>query len=293
LAAAFFRIKSSESSSGTSHMPEAIGIIAGAGQFPALVAKGATQNGFLPVIAGFSGHTDPDLEECAHAFSLLHIGQVGKLIKYFRTQGIRKLCFAGAIDKPRALDMRPDFIAARLLLTMKSKGDDSLLRSVIDYLGKEGFEVVSAADFTPQLRAPAGVLTKKPPSDEMWQDIRYAWPIARSMGHFDIGQCLVIKKNMVIGVECIEGTDAVLRRSGELGGKNCVAVKMVKPGQDERIDLPSVGLETVRILEQYGYACLAVEAGKTLFFDQQEAIKLANAKKIVIVALNEKGEPGC
>ncbi len=271
-------------------MRECIGIIAGSGQFPLLVAEGAAKQSLLPVVCGFNSHTDAVFEGVAHAFSCVYLGQLGKVLAFFRAHGVRRVCFAGAINKPRALDVRPDFTMARLLFSAKSKGDDALLRLLINFLEAEGFSVVSAADFVPGLRVPAGLLTRTRPSGDDWQSIAYGWPIARSMGAFDIGQCLVVKSSMVVGVECIEGTDACLARSGELGGKGCVAIKMVKPGQDERIDLPSVGLATIEILARHNYSCLALEAGKCLFFDQQAAIRLADSKKIAIVGLAANGE---
>lgn len=269
---------------------ESIGIIAGGGQFPLLVARSAKASGLLPFVCGFHGHTDAALEDCAEKFSLVYLGQLGKLVAFFREHSVKRVCFAGAINKPRALDIRPDLTMAKLLFSAKSKGDDVLLRTLIFFFEGEGFDVVSAADLVPDLRAPAGVLGSKQPSQEDLENIAYGWPIARSMGAFDIGQCLVVRSSMVIGVECIEGTDACLTRSGELGGKGCVAIKMVKPGQDERIDLPSVGLRTIELLSTYGYSCLALEAGKTLFFDKSEALRLADSKKIAIVALSAEGK---
>lgn len=266
-------------------MVETIGIIAGRGQFPALVARGAREAGLRVVICGFHGHTDAALQGEADAFALLHLGQLGKLIDFFLAQGVRKLCFAGAISKPKALDIRPDFRAAKVLFRLRSKGDDVLLRAVMGELESEGIAVMQAATLVPGLRAPQGVLSAREPSDEEWADIRYGWPVARIVGRLDIGQCLVLKRGMVVAVEGLEGTDATLRRGGELGGAGCVALKFVKPGQDERIDLPALGSATISILAQYGYTCLALQAGKTLFFDREESIALADRHGIAVVAL--------
>jgi DUF1009 family protein len=266
-------------------MPEHIGIIAGGGQFPRLIAREAHQAGFGVVMCGFHGHTEESLADCADTFHMLHLGQINKLFAFFHKHQVRRICMAGAINKPKALDFRPDFRAAKVVFSLRGKGDDSLLRAALGELEKEGFSVLAAADMVPSLRCPQGVLTRHAPSPELWDDIRYGWPIAASMGRFDIGQCLVVRQGMVLAVECLEGTDAALERGADLGGPGCVALKMAKPGQDERVDLPSIGLTTIQNLARAGYAALAVQAGKTLFFDRQAALQLADERHIAVVAL--------
>ena len=237
-------------------MSESIGIIAGSGQFPRLVAEDAKAAGYGVVVCAFHGFTDPGLEALADAYTTVYLGQFDKVIDYFRKHGVRRLCMAGAINKPRALDLRPDFRAARILFSLRGKGDE-------------------------------GVLTRRGPSAEEIAEIDYGWPIAEALGRFDIGQCIVVKQGMVVAVECLEGTDAALRRGGELRGEGCVAIKRFKPKQDERVDLPSIGLQTVRLLIEQHYRCLAVDAGKTLFFDRAEALALADKHNFCIVALTE------
>lgn len=262
-----------------------VGIIAGGGQFPRLIAQEARRAGLSVVVCGFYGHTDPGLEELADAFQLLHLGQLNRLLAWFHDHNVRRLCMAGTINKPKALDFRPDFRAARVIFSLRDKGDDSLLRAVLGELEKDGFSVLSAADLVPALRCPHGTLTRREPAPEDWENIRYGWPIVSEMGRLDIGQCIVVRQNMVVAVECLEGTDATLRRGAELGGRGCIALKMVKPGQDERVDLPSIGLTTMRNLIEYGYNALAVEAGRTLFFDRAESLALADEHKLAVVAL--------
>lgn len=266
---------------------ETIGIIAGKGQFPALVARGARAEGLSVVMCGFHGHTDQSLKHEADAFAMLHLGQLGKLIEFFRGNNVRRLCLAGAVSKPRALDLRPDLRAARVLLRLRTKGDDAILRAVITELESEGLAVVQPASLVPGLCAPEGVLTRRPPNDGEWADIRYGWPIAHVLGRLDIGQCIVVRRGMVVAVEGMEGTDAALRRGGELGGEGCVAIKVVKPGQDDRIDLPALGAGTIRVLADHGYTCLALAAGKTLFFDREESIALADRHDIALISLPE------
>lgn len=266
---------------------EKIGIIAGGGQFPALVAKGARAFGHGVVICGFQGHTDPALDGLADAFQMLHLGQFNKLIEFFRSQGVQRLCLAGAISKPKALDLRPDFRAVRLLFSLRSKGDDVLLRAVLEDLEREGFAVCNPAELAPGLYSPSGVLGRVAPSEAVREAIAYGWPIAAAMGRFDIGQCLVVREGMVVAVECLEGTDATLERGGTLGGAGCVALKMAKPGQEKRVDLPSVGFETIRLLTRLQYAALVLEAGNTLFFDREKAVALADEHNLCVLALDQ------
>lgn len=269
-------------------LKERIGIIAGAGQFPVLVARSARSEGKSVIMSGFVGHTDPEIESEADVFKMLHLGALSKLISYFKSNGVTRICFAGAINKPKALDVRPDFRAAKVLFKVRSKGDDVLLRGVMDELESEGLHIVQAAELVPNLRGPAGVLTKKKLNEKQLAALSYGLPIGEEIGRMDIGQCIVVREHMVVAVECLEGTDATLRRGAELGGSGCVAIKLFKPNQDDRIDLPALGINTIKILVEGGYSCLAYYAGKTLFFDIEEAIALANENDIAIVGLDEE-----
>ena len=263
-----------------------IGIIAGSGQFPELVAKGAKEKGHRVVICGFEGNTSPDLAKSADAFTILNIGQFGGLITFFKKHGATQICMAGAINKPKALQIRPDFRAAKLLFTLATqKGDDAILRAVAAELQSEGFEIIRPETLAPRLQSPSGLLTKGLPSDELWQDMRFGWNIAKEIGRLDIGQCVVVKSGIVVAVEGIEGTNATIDRAASLAGAGCTLVKLSKPGQDERIDLPSIGLQTVELLAKHSFCGLAYEAGKTLFFDQEESIVKANSCGIVIVGV--------
>lgn len=237
-------------------------------------------------VAAFSGHTDPKLQDHVDAWTLLHVGQLGKLLSFFKKQGVSQVLFAGSIDKPKALDIRPDFRAAKVLWRMRGKGDDALLRGVIAELEAEGFSVVQAADLLPGLRGAKGVLSARPPSEDEWEDLLMAWGIVEQLGNLDIGQCVVLKRGVVAALEALEGTDAAIQRGTSLAGPGCVVLKRSKPGQDERVDLPAIGLETVRALVQGKASCLGYEAGKTLFFDQQAAIDLAAKHKIAIIGLD-------
>lgn len=263
-----------------------IGIMAGGGQFPRLVAQEAKAAGARVFIYGFDGQTDAALAELADAFEMNNIGQFGKLIKFFIRHQVTHLCMAGSIAKSRVLDLRPDMRTAKMLFKVrKNQGDDAILRTVADELQSEGITVVQAAALVPGLVAPSGVFTRRKPSDEEMASIRWGWPIGKSLGVYDIGQCMVIKEHLVVAVEALEGTDATLKRGGEIGGKGCIALKIFKPGQDNRTDLPSMGLQTIGILARHGYSCLAYEAEKALFFDLDESIKLADKNGIAIIGI--------
>ncbi len=172
---------------------------------------------------------------------------------------------AGTISKPKAMDIRPDFRAAKLLFKLATKGDDVILRTLTREFESEGMEVVGPHVYAPQLLTPEGILTKRKPSEVEKKDLAFGWKIARELGRLDIGQCVVVREGVVAAVEAIEGTDAAVRRGCELGGKGCCIVKVFKPGQEGRVDMPSIGFKTVQGMKELGATCLGVEAGKSFF----------------------------
>ncbi len=263
-----------------------IGIIAGSGQFPALVAQGARQKGHYVAICGFKDNTAPELAKFADDFVMVNIGQLGSLIDFFKLNKVEKICMAGAINKPKALQIRPDMRAARLLFSLTSqKGDDAILRAVASELQKEGFGIIRPETLVPHIESPSGLLTQRAPSLEEWRDIAFGWNIASEIGRLDIGQCVVVKSGITVAVEGIEGTNQTIERAAALAGEGCTLVKLAKPGQDERLDLPSIGLQTLELLAKHKFSALAYEAGKTLFFDQEQSIAKANRSNIVLVGI--------
>ncbi|MDD2220121.1 MAG: UDP-2,3-diacylglucosamine diphosphatase LpxI [Desulfoplanes sp.] len=266
---------------------QTLGLIAGGGLFPGLVAKNAKQQGFQVVGAGFVCDTAKETALETDAFIWLRLGQLGKLISFFTRKHVTHVVFAGPINKPRALDIRPDFLAAKLLFSIVCKSDDTLLRAVAQEFEKRGIQVISATRFVPELKTPEGVLTTRHPDKREIRDILYARPIAQALGRMDIGQCIVVKEQMTIAVEGIEGTNATIRRAGELAGPGCVVIKIFKPGQDTRIDLPAIGPQTIQSMIHAGVSCLAVDAGKSLLFEPQETIDLANVHKMTIVGVSD------
>ena len=272
-------------------MPEILGIIAGSGQFPVQVARGARAQGLGVVMAGFHGHTDPAIAVEADAFAMMHLGQLNRLIDFFRGHSASRVCFAGAVSKPKALQLRPDLRVLQLMFRLRGKGDDAILRCLAEEFAGENLPVVQAASFVPGLAAPLGVVSARKPARDDWDDIRFGWPIARAVGQMDIGQCVVVRSGIVIAVEALEGTDAALERGGLLGGRGCTAIKIFKPGQDERIDQPAIGPRTFALMARCGYACIAYQAGKTLFFDPDESLAIADRANIAVIGLPDDG-PG-
>lgn len=271
-------------------MAKVLGIVAGGGQFPALVARGARERGYAVVMIGLDGNVDPDTGNEADVYATANVGQLGKIIAFLHKQSVREVCFAGAVKKPKALDVRPDMRAVKLFLSLRSRGDDSLLRAIAGELDKEGLKVVNAARFAPSLLAPGGVRTSRAPTPDEWEEIRFGWPIAREMGRLDIGQTIVVCERTVVAVEAMEGTDAALERAGTLRSKGCVAIKIFKPGQDNRMDQPALGPKTLSVMAAHGYACLAYQARDALFFDLDLAVSIADAAGIAIVGLTPEGE---
>lgn len=263
--------------------PAPLGIVAGEGQFPLLVAQGARRLGRPAVGIAFKDHTRPELSMLLDEVTWLRIGQLSKMLAFFKKNDVQEVVLAGGINKPRALDIRPDFRAAKLLFQLRSKNDNSLLRSVVKLLEDEGFTPVSPLQFVPSLRTPAGILTKREPTRQEKADIVFGWPLAKEIGRLDIGQCVVVREQMVVAVEAIEGTNQTISRAGNLVGKGTVVIKTFKPGQEEYVDQPAVGLETIRTMIKSESPCLAVEADKSLFFDRQQALEIANEARICIV----------
>lgn len=263
-----------------------IGLIAGGRQFPVLVARGVRDAGHRLVVAGFSGHTNPDVYPLAHAKSETKLGQLQKLLDFFTAEGVEQVMMAGSINKPGVLDWRHfDRKAVSILLSLKGKGDDAVLRAFTRLMEEAGMQVIPPQTYAPGLATPPGVLTRRAPDEREQADLKRGLELASELGRLDIGQCLVLREGIVAAVEALEGTDEAIRRGCQLGGPGCVVVKVCKPGQEERVDLPSVGLDTIRRMVEGGATCLGVQAGKSLFFDMEAAIELADRKGVAVVGL--------
>ncbi|MBI9081062.1 MAG: UDP-2,3-diacylglucosamine diphosphatase LpxI [Pseudodesulfovibrio sp.] len=264
-----------------------IGLIAGGRQFPILVAEGVKARGNRLIVAGFTGHTNMDVAPLADVWKELKLGKLGKLIEYFKDNGVDRVIMAGTINKPNIMDIRfLDMRAIKLVFSKKDKGDSAILGTLAREFEKEGMPVVPAHEYLPELLTPEGVLTRREPDEREWEDLRFSWKIAKELGRMDVGQCVVVREGIVAAVEALEGTDDTIRRGCKLGGDSCVVVKVFKPGQQEQVDLPSFGLDTIKAMAEGKASCLGIEAGKSLFFDRDTTLAFADKVGISIVGLS-------
>ncbi len=265
-----------------------IGIIAGGGQFPLLFAEAAKAQGRQVMAAAHKGETWPEIDQVADRVCWVKLGQLGKIISFFNAEQVTEVVLAGTITKTRIFkDVWPDLKGLTLWSRIDIRQDDAILRAVAAVLEEEGIRVLPSTLYLPQLLFPKGVLTKKRPSAEQQEDIRFGWRTARAVGALDIGQCVVVRDRSVLAVEAIEGTDAAIRRGGELGHEQAVVVKVRKPNQDFRFDLPAIGLTTIETMRAAKAAVLAVEAGQALLFDCDEVVRQANLAGIIVVGVEE------
>jgi len=265
---------------------ERIGLVAGSGRFPVLFAETARRRGVEVVAVAHLGETDPALERVVSAITWIHPGELDAMIHALQTAGIRRTVMVGGIAKPRLFrELRPDERATRLLARLDKLRDDLVLRALAAEFETEGIAVVESTLYLQEIVPVAGVLGTRAPSEEEWSEIRFGFRAAKVIGQFDIGQSVVVRSGAVIAVEGIEGTDATIRRAGQLANGDIVVVKVCKPTQDTRFDLPAVGPETVRTLAEMRGRALAVEAGRTITLDRSEMIALADAAGIAVVAV--------
>jgi len=270
-----------------------VGLIAGAGRFPILFAEKARELGLPVVCVGVVGMADPALEKLCHRFHWLGRMAMGYTARCLVNGGVTRWTMAGKFHKGtlfrpwKWIRLLPDWRAARFWLS-RLRGDnkdDSLLLALIGEFRKDGLECVSALDLCPELLVRAGILTRRHPTAAEERDIEFGWTLAKEMGRLDIGQSVMVRDRAVLAVEAIEGTDEAIRRAGLLCGKSAfVVVKVAKPQQDMRFDVPTVGPTTIQTMHDVGATVLAIEAGKTILLDEAETIALADRYRMAIVA---------
>ncbi len=268
---------------------KSIGLIAGGGQFPLLFAQKAVAEKIKVHAVAYVNEALPSLADEVTSIQWLHLGQVTKLLKYFRQHKVTRAVMLGTVKKTRIFtDIKPDLKALTFIAAMGHTHDDGLLTAFADLLEKEGITICPSTFLLPDLLSPKGCWTRKKPGRAAQKDIRTGWRIAREIGRLDIGQCVVVANGTVLAVEGADGTDATIRRGGGLSSGGAVVVKLAKPGQDLRFDLPASGVETVRAMAESGADVLVLEAKKSLSFDRTEMIRLADEKRISIVAMGEE-----
>ncbi|MDR3088994.1 MAG: UDP-2,3-diacylglucosamine diphosphatase LpxI [Desulfobulbaceae bacterium] len=268
-----------------------IGVVAGGGQFPLLFIEAARKAGRRVALVAHVGETMPEAATAADLLCWVKLGQFGKLLDFFREHGVGETVFLGAITKTKIFtNVFPDMRGLALWNRIRSHQDDNLLRAIARELEDAGISVRESTMYLRHLLFPVGVLGKKKPTDEQRRDIEFGFKQARAIGALDIGQCVVILDRTVLAVEAIEGTDAAIRRGGALAKGKVVAVKVRKPGQDFRFDLPATGPRTIQALAEVKGAVLAVEAEQSLIFDRDEMISLADQSGIAVIGVEEQAD---
>jgi hypothetical protein len=270
-----------------------VGLIAGAGRFPFAFAEKARAVGLPVVCVGVADMADPALAELCTEFHWLKRLSLGFVIRTFRRGRVGRWAMAGKFHKHvvfrpwKWLRLLPDWRTARLWLRRRADNkDDTLLLAVIREFETEGMACVSALDLCPELLVTAGSLTRRKPSDRELTDVRFGWAVAKEMGRLDVGQSVAVRERAVLAVEAIEGTDQCIARAGELCGRNAFAVvKVAKPQQDMRFDVPTVGEQTIETMKRAGATVLGIEAGKTILLDEAKTLALADRYGIAVVAL--------
>ena len=276
-----------------SHSPAPIGLLAGSGRFPILFAQKAQQLGLPVVCVGLQGEASTELEPLVGTFYWAGVAKLGRMIRCFKREGVQQIVMAGKIQKMklnasfRFLRCIPDWRMLRMFFfsARKDNKDDSLLLGVIAEFEKDGMTFASALDLCPELLVKPGLLTKRALSAKEEADIAFGWELAKEMGRLDVGQSVAVRERAVLAVEAIEGTDQAILRAGLLcprGG--IVIVKVAKPQQDMRFDVPTIGCTTIESMKKAGARVLAIEADKTIVIDQDETVALADRYGITIVA---------
>ena len=279
---------------------EKLGLIAGNGRFPFLLLDAARAHGLVVVVAAIKEETDPAMDMRAKADTNVHVhwmslGELSKLIETFQREGVTRAVMAGQVKHKQIFSsIRPDWRLAKLLLNLRTRNTDMLLGAVAKVLGDEGIELISSTQFLEPMLAVEGVLTKRSPDETERGDIAYGLTVARGLAAFDLGQTVVIAAGACVAVEAMEGTDATIARAGALFRtledsastleRRLTVVKVAKPNQDMRFDVPVVGLPTIETMRAAGATCLCVEAGRTLLFDREAMIAAADEAGISVVA---------
>jgi DUF1009 family protein len=266
-----------------------LAIIAGMGGLPKTIAAEAKKMGYRVVGIALQPPSDESLEPFVDDFHKINLGRFGGLISLLKKLSITNAVMAGKIPKDLLYKNKtrviPDMKAVKLLFSLKNRADDTIMNAVVNELEKNGITLSSTTDFTRNLLDPDEVMTRKKPSKDELKDIEFGWDIAKEMGRLDIGQTVVVKELAVMAVEAIEGTDEAIKRGGRLAEKNAVVVKVSKPRQDLRFDVPVVGIDTLHSMKNVAAKVLALEAGKCIIVDKEKFIKEADNEGFVVVGV--------
>lgn len=277
----------------TSTRQRPIGLLAGSGRFPILFAEAARRQGIPIVCVGIRHEASDELRALCDAFEVVSVSKLGRMIRSFKKMGAERIVMAGKVTKNvmytpfRMIQLMPDWRMMHMWYrTINDKRDDSILLGVIAEFARDKMTFDSALDYCPELLVKSGTLTRRRPSAAELRDVAFGWQLAKEMGRLDVGQSVAVKEEAALAVEAIEGTDRCIERAGALckaGG--WTLVKVAKPNQDMRFDVPTIGLNTIENLKKAGARTLAIEAGKTIVVDQPQVIALADRYGLAIVAV--------
>ena len=267
-----------------------LGLIAGSGMMPVEIIRHCNKQNIPVFVIGLESFaTEEQLSEAPHSFA--KIGEAGKMLKTLKEQNVHDIVFAGGIKRPSFKELIPDWEGMKILakLALKKMSDDNLFRTLIAEVESRGFKIVGIEEVVPDMLFREGVYGKVKPGKDDLDDIERGWTVAKAIGAVDVGQAVVVQEGLVLAMEAIEGTDMVLARAAQLRkpGKAPVMVKVLKPGQDMRVDLPAIGLQTIDLFIKYGIGGIAVEAGGILLIEKEAVIKKADENGIFIIGLKK------
>jgi DUF1009 family protein len=267
------------------NVPDTLGIIAGNGVYPRLVADAARKAGVQKIIAAaFTGETDPALMQHVDVIDWMRVGQLNQLLKFFSEQKVHHAIMAGQIAPKNLFDLRPDWKALLLLGKLKQRNAESIFAAIATELSKVEVELLPATTFLEDSLAPSGLIAGPKLSQREDEDVDLGWKIAKEIARLDIGQTVIVKEGTILAVEAFEGTNEAIKRGGALAGKDAIMVKVAKPNQDIRFDVPVIGVETIRIAVAAKLRVIAIEAGKTVLLEKDPIIELGRHSNISIVA---------
>jgi DUF1009 family protein len=270
--------------------PRILGLIAGMGQLPLSIAAEAKKMGYYVIGIALQPPADESLRPVTDDFHKVRIGSFGGLLSLLKKLSVTEAVMAGKIPKKLLYENKknliPDLQAMKLIFSLKDRADDSIMKAVVKELEKNNITVHKTTTFTKNLLAPEGVLTRHKPSKDDMRDIEFGWVIAKKIGQLDFGQTVVVKKMAVMAVEAIEGTDEAILRGGALAQKDAVVIKVSKPRQDMRFDVPAVGIDTLRSMKKAGAKVLALEAGKCIIVDKEHFLQEADKAEIAVIGIN-------
>jgi DUF1009 family protein len=262
------------------------GLIAGNGRFPFLVLEGARSAGVPMSVVAINGETDPAIEALASRITWVGIGQLGKMLRFFKAEGVTQAIMAGQVKHVQIFSGAiPDLRMLKMFMGLPRRNTDALIGGVANELAKDGIELIDSTYFIRDQMAAAGVMSKRKPDAREQQDIEYGLEVAREIARLDLGQTIVVRARACVAIEAMEGTDATVRRAGELAKGKLTVIKVAKPGQDMRFDVPVVGLPTIDAMAEAGATCLCITADKTIMFDREAMLSRAAERRITVVAV--------